>query len=67
MTDIEILEWAALANYAYLHIDRSCTIGPGQESWELQLPTLTTLQRATLITKLERWKAMLDRERAVAS
>ena len=67
MTNEQILAYASLANYAHLYIDRSCTIGCGQERWEAQLPALTALQRATLITKLERWKAMIDRERALAS
>lgn len=67
MTNEYILQLAEKANYAHLYIDRSCTIGPGQENWQGQLPRLTDLQRVALIAKLERWQSMLSRERAQAS
>jgi hypothetical protein len=67
MTNECILTLAAYANYAYISIDRSCLIGPGQERWQMQLSRLTDRQRAILITKLDRWQSMLVKERARVS
>ena len=64
MTNEYILQLASRANYAHVCIDRTCTIGNGQESWEMQLPQLTGTQRAALIAKLRRWEAMICREKA---
>lgn len=65
MTNERILQLAEQGNYAHVYIDRSCTIGPGQEDWQMQLPQLTELQRVTLVSKLERWQSMLSRERTM--
>lgn len=62
MTDKQILAFAESMNFAHLHIDSTCYIGPGREGWEEMLPLLTREWKAKLIAKIEHWRAMVAQE-----
>jgi hypothetical protein len=65
MTDEQILHFAESMNYAHLHIDSTCYIGPGREGWEAMLPLFAQEWKAKLIAKIEHWRAIVEKERAL--
>jgi hypothetical protein len=62
MTNEQILVWASKISYAYIAITPTCTIGPGRDHWEAQLPVLSSEERERLAAKIARQEARLQRE-----
>lgn len=57
-----LLAWAAAAHYPRIYVDRSTSIGPGDECWHQQLPALTGIQRLLLEAKVTRQMTRLQCE-----
>jgi hypothetical protein len=62
MTNEQILEFVASMNYAHLVVDSSCHMRYGRERWERGVQELSVEQRSKLVSRIEHWQELVERE-----